>query len=179
MNMSTTELHSDAQSTKGKPTDCLEPLAAWEISLKTVTAVLRLCGVKMESEVKIPMTWFDVLVQLVETPGGRLRMRDLAELVILSPSGLTRLVDRIEKAGLVVREASREDRRETAVVLTEEGLALALRARETHHRHLQEYFSRHLNDDDMKALWAAFSKVRNGLTGNTSDLVPRQRDGLP
>jgi DNA-binding MarR family transcriptional regulator len=156
-------------------TDGPRPITAWEISLKTVTTLMRIYGRKMESEIKIPYTWFDVLVQLVETPGERLRMRDLADLVILSPSGVTRLVDRLEKVGLVLRDASREDRREIAVMLTDEGRALAHRAREAHHRHIQEYFSSALNDDDVKALYTAFSKIRNALTETKGDLVPRQR----
>jgi len=152
----------------------IEPISAWEVSLKAVTALMRVYGRKMESEMKIPYTWFDVLVQLVETPGERLRMRDLAELVILTPSGLTRLVDRIEKAGLVRREASRKDRREMAVVLTDIGSELAVRAREAHHRHIEECFTRLLNDNDVTAIHTAFSKIRNALLDGKSELAPRQ-----
>ena len=67
------------------------------------------------------MQWFEVLLRLARTPGGRLRMSDLAAQTTLTASGLTRVVDRLEDAGLVKREACPTDRRSTYAVLTAEG----------------------------------------------------------
>jgi DNA-binding MarR family transcriptional regulator len=139
------------------------PIEAWELSLRTVTKLMQIYSRKMEAEVNIPLTWFDVLVQLVEATDGRSRMQNLAQMVILSPSGLTRLIDRIESAGLVRREPSTEDRREMYVVLTDAGRSLAHTAREAHHRHIEEYFSRHLTAEDIQALHAVMAKVKQGL----------------
>lgn len=146
----------------------VEPIVAWEASLRAVTELLRLYGRKMEAEVGIPLTWFDVLVQLYEAPSKRLRMHDLAAAVILSPSGLTRLIDRMEKAGLVQRELSTEDRRQVLVLLTQAGRTLARRARKAHHRHIQEHFSRHLTDDEVRTLHTAFTKVRQALAASAA-----------
>jgi len=153
------------RSTRGT----VDPIDAWEISLRTVTRLLGIYSRRMEAEVKISLAWFDVLVQLLGAPGGRLRMQNLAEMVVLSPSGLTRLVDRIENAGLVRREPSTEDRREMFVVLTEAGRSLAHAAREAHHRHIEEHFSRHLAPEDVQALHAALTKVRQALATSAGE----------
>jgi DNA-binding MarR family transcriptional regulator len=147
----------------------IDPIESWEITLRTVTGLMRIYSQKMQAEVEIPLTWFDVLVQLYEAPDGRLRMQDLAELVILSPSGLTRVVDRIEKAGLVRRKPSTKDRRETFVLLTKTGHAMAHRAREAHHRHIKEHFLQHLTDDDIQALHITFSNVRRNLPATSPE----------
>src|SRR5262245_16656275 len=70
-----------------------------------------------------PLTWYDVLWSLEQAPVQRLRMSELARKVVLSRSNLTRLVDRLEEAGLVARERSGEDRRGAYAVLTEQGRA--------------------------------------------------------
>ena len=68
-----------------------------------------------------PLSWYDVLLELSAAPGCRLRMHELARAVVLSRSGLTRLVDRLAKAGLLRREPDPEDGRGSFAVLTEEG----------------------------------------------------------
>ena len=73
------------------------------------------------AEHQLPLASYDVLVQLVEAPERRLRMTELAERVLLSRSGLTRLVDRLEREGLVRREACDDDARGLFAVLTEDG----------------------------------------------------------
>ena len=74
------------------------------------------------------MQWFEVLIRLARSPEHRLRMTDLAAQTILSPSGLTRAVDRLVEAGLVEREACPTDRRSTYAVLTPEGERRVLKA---------------------------------------------------
>ena len=88
-----------------------ERLAVWRLLLETHAAVVDRLSRELEAESDLPLTWYDVLLQLSGAPGGRLRMRDLAEAVLLSRSGLTRLVDRMEAAGLVCREAHPSDGR--------------------------------------------------------------------
>jgi DNA-binding MarR family transcriptional regulator len=79
-------------------------LAAWRVFL---TAHARAVGA-IERDLAagdfIPLTWYDVLVPLSEAPGGRLRLHELADRVVLSRSGLTRLLDRMERADLLRRE---------------------------------------------------------------------------
>lgn len=76
---------------------------------------------ELEQQSSLSMQWFEVLIRLARTPGHRLRMTDLAAQTNLSASGLTRAVDRMEAAGLMVREACPTDRRSTYAVLTETG----------------------------------------------------------
>ena len=110
------------------PTE-VAPAVAWGALLRTATALIRTYERAMEEEVGVPLARYDVLIQLYEAPDQRLRMQALADAVILSRSGLTRLVDRIEGEGLLLREHSREDRRGTYAVLTEAGRQMVERAR--------------------------------------------------
>jgi MarR family 2-MHQ and catechol resistance regulon transcriptional repressor len=89
----------------------------------------------------LSVQWFDVLLRLARTPGGRLRMSDLAAQTTLSASGLTRAVDRLEAAGLVRREPCPSDRRGAFAVLTAEGAARILGALPRHLRELEQVFA--------------------------------------
>lgn len=150
----------------------LEPAVVWEALLRTVTALVRTYEREMADEIGLPLTWYDVLIQLYEAPDQRLRMQALADSVVLSRSGLTRLVDRIEAAGLLRREHSREDRRGTFAVLTEAGGATVERARPLHHRGIQEHFSQHLNNEEARALYEAISKVRRANVRAPTSIGP-------
>jgi DNA-binding MarR family transcriptional regulator len=109
----------------------------------------------------IPLTWYDVLLELYEAPGRRLRLRDLARAVVLSRSGLTRTVDRLEAAGLLRREPDPTDRRGAFAALTDEGVAEMRRAWPVYARGIVEYFSRHLADDEARLLAAILERIRD------------------
>src|SRR5262252_10113988 len=94
---------------------------AWRTFLHSHSLVVSRVERRLEASLGLPFTWYDVLFQLSEAPDGRLRMHELAEAVLLSRSGLTRSVDRIESAGLVTRQAIPGDRRSTHVVITDAG----------------------------------------------------------
>ena len=145
-------------STKTEP----QQMQAWEAVIRTVGSLLKTFERELHDAVGLPLPWYDVLIQLSAAPDGRLRMQALADSVVLSRSGLTRLIDRMEKAGLVEREHSTEDRRGYYAVLTEEGRRVFLGAKPVHERGIYEHFTRHLDDDDARALVAAFNKVRQG-----------------
>src|SRR5438105_5022694 len=93
-------------------------LASWLALLQAHSVVVEAVEREMQRDVGLPLAWFDVLIQLANAPDGRLRMQDLARSVLLSKSGLTRLVDRLVDAGLVGRAACEGDRRVTYAVLT-------------------------------------------------------------
>ena len=137
-------------------------MEAWEAVIRTVGSLLKTFERELQETESLPLTWYDVLVQLSAEPDGRLRMQALAESVVLSRSGLTRLIDRMEKAGLVGREHSTEDRRGYYAVLTEEGRRVFLRAKPVHEGGIHEHFTRYLDDSDARAVVAAFTKVRHG-----------------
>lgn len=107
----------------------------------------------------LPLGWYDVLVQLDEAPGGRLRMHDLARAVLLSRAGLTRLVDRMCAAGFVGREACESDRRGRFVTLTAAGREALCAAAPVHLRGVYEHFSAHLSAAEGEGLRAALGRV--------------------
>jgi DNA-binding MarR family transcriptional regulator len=134
-------------------------LAVWRLFLEAHAAVTDRLGRELEAECHLPLTWYDVLLQLADAPGRRLRMRDLADAVLLSRSGLTRLVDRMEAAGLVVREATATDRRGADAVLTDAGRTALRRAAPVHLRGVQEHFAAHVTDEGLGGLREALCRI--------------------
>jgi DNA-binding MarR family transcriptional regulator len=108
---------------------------------------------------------YDVLLCLKRAPGGetRLRLSELAKAVTLSRSGLTRLVDRLEKAGLLRREACPSDRRGAFAVLTPKGSDALRRTWPAYARAIQEHFARHLSDEEAAVLARAFGRILRAL----------------
>jgi DNA-binding MarR family transcriptional regulator len=135
-----------------------ERLRAWRLYFESALALVDVLDAELERDAGIPLRWYDALVHLEETPDG-LRMNELAERILYSKSGFTRVVDRMEEAGLVRRVRPENDRRSILVVLTDKGRGTMEQARR-HHRHgIEEHFARHLADTDVKALTRAFEKV--------------------
>jgi len=98
-----------------------ERLRAWRLYFESALALLDVLDSELEREAGIPLRWYDVLVQLEESPEG-IPMNALAERILYSKSGFTRVVDRMEEAGLVRRVRPQHDRRSILVVLTKEGI---------------------------------------------------------
>ena len=135
-----------------------ERLRAWRLYFESALALIDVLGAELERDAGIPMRWYDVLVHLEEIPEG-LRMNELAERILYSKSGFTRVVDRMEEAGLVQRVRPENDRRSILVILTDQGRTTMEHARR-HHRHaIEQHFSRHLSDTDIKALTRALEKL--------------------
>lgn len=140
-------------------------LGAWESFLHAHARAWEQLSRELKEERGIELSWYDVLYQLSKAPGQRLRLQDLANRVLYSRSGLTRLVDRMAKAGLVTREPCEEDRRGTWAVLTAEGLRTFRRAAPTHLRGIQEHFVRKLTDEEVEVIARAMEKVAGKQTG--------------
>jgi DNA-binding MarR family transcriptional regulator len=135
-----------------------ERLRAWRLYFESALALVDVLDAELTRDAGIPLRWYDALVHLEETPDG-LRMNELAERILYSKSGFTRVVDRMEAAGLVRRVRPDDDRRSILVVLTDEGRTTLERARR-HHRHaIEQHFSSHLADTDIKALARGLEKV--------------------
>jgi DNA-binding MarR family transcriptional regulator len=98
-----------------------EQLRAWRAFLTAHSMMLRRISHDLEQAGLPPLTWYDVLATLRDAPEGQLRQVEIAERVLLSHSGLSRLIDRIEDAGLVERRQCETDRRAFFVALTDEG----------------------------------------------------------
>jgi DNA-binding MarR family transcriptional regulator len=123
-------------------------------------------GQAMERATGLPPTWFEVLANLSEGPR---RMSELAEDLTLSRGGATRLVARLEDAGLVIRETPAHDRRATFARLTDAGAAALGRAKPVHLAAVEEGFGRHLSEEQAASMLAAFAQV---LVGNGFDCAP-------
>jgi DNA-binding MarR family transcriptional regulator len=101
---------------------CDDPrITAFGMLIEAHAAIAGAVGRDLEEAGGMPVAWFEVLIRLARTPGDRLRMSELAGQVALSTSGLTRLVDRVEAAGLIARETCPSDRRGAYAVLTDAG----------------------------------------------------------
>jgi DNA-binding MarR family transcriptional regulator len=116
----------------------------------------------VERAAGLSMAEYEVLLRIAGAEGGRLRMVDLAGLLLVSKSGVTRLVDRLEGEGLVEREFSPEDRRLTFARITAAGRRALDRASPAFAASLERVFSRHLGDRDVTCLRTALRKVLEG-----------------
>jgi len=134
------------------PRPSREELAAWRAFLRAHAVITRALEAELVAEQDLPLASYDVLVQLAEAPGHRLRMTELADAVLLSRSGVTRLVDRLEKAGLVARCRVEGDGRGVAAELTSDGLARLRVASRTHLAGVARHFAARLDPDDLAAL---------------------------
>lgn len=104
---------------------------------------------------------FEVLLRLARTPDQRLRMSDLAEQVLMSASGLTRVADRLEAAGLLLRATCDEDRRGTWAVLTDAGLRRLLAALPGHLDVVDRWFTGVLTDAELETVTDVLRRVRD------------------
>ena len=141
-----------------------QELAAWRGFLRVHAALVRDLDRELEESHGLPLTHYEVLLHLANAPDDRLRMSDLAGSVLLSQSGVTRLVDRMEKAGLVAREPCPEDRRVLYARLTEAGKSRLADARPTHLAGVRARFLDHFEPPELVELAAAWERLRPGVT---------------
>jgi len=120
----------------------------------------------------LPRVWLEVLVRVGRSPGGQLRMSDLAAQVALSPSGLTRAVDKIEEAGLVARVSCPSDRRGAFVQLTEASRERLDTIIPAHLTHLEESFTGLLSPTELARFTATLRKLRDHLNPGAAQLSP-------
>jgi len=118
---------------------------------------------RMEAEGSITTQSFDVLIRLARTEGHQLRMSELAAQTALTPSGLTRAIDRLQFQGLVARRVCPEDRRGAFALLTPSGEELMARAIPDHIAHVDEVLSELFDPEEEKALDALLRKLRDHL----------------
>lgn len=135
-----------------------ERLAVWRQFLVTHAAIIQMLERELRVERQLPLNWYEVLLLLNEAK-GRLRMSELASRMVVNRSSLTRLIDRMEESGLVVREPCPDDGRGFFAVITPDGRETLRRAAPVHLRGIQEHFAQHLTDSDTAALGKAFAKL--------------------
>lgn len=131
-----TEIATAAQNS----TRTEDQLPAWRAFLRAHSMMLRRITRDLEDAGLPPLTWYDVLAAVDEAEERRLRQVEIAERILISNSGLSRLVDRIEKAGLIERIACPEDRRSIFVAITPSGTEMLDRMRPVYARGVAEDF---------------------------------------
>lgn len=152
-------------------------MAAWRAFLGAHARATAQLSRELLDEESLPLTWYDVLVQLSEAPDHRLRMQELADCVLLSQSGLTRLVDRMQKHGLVERLRCASDGRGTFATLTPAGLDQLRSAYPTHLRGVRTWFADLLDEEEAAVLTRALRRVADAAHPSAQPGVPDRTDG--
>ena len=144
-------------------------LAAWRGFLRVHGALIRELDADLSAADDLPLRSYEVLLLLEDAPQRRLRMSDLSRSALLSPSGVTRLVDRLERDGLVERERCPEDGRGYNAVLTAAGADRVARARTTHLAGVRRLFLDKLDDGDLPRLAAYWDRLVPGAAGTDAE----------
>jgi DNA-binding MarR family transcriptional regulator len=137
-------------------------IGVWRSFLRAHARVVGELEGELNARAGLPLSWYDVLLQLAEAPHRRLRMSELADRVLLSRSGLTRLVDRLQAAGLVRREADPNDARGTFTVLTDAGLVRLRAAAPVHLSGIQQRWLSHFSHDELVELGELLGRIAPG-----------------
>lgn len=161
-----TRTHDD-QARPGGDDGCLKELVdrlqqetpLWQDFLLVHRRLVSRLAEQMMTDHRLPLDWFDVLIHLANVPGMRLRQRDLRDRLLLSESGVSRLLVRIAQAGLIERTPAGDDRRGVAVELTDRGRQALSSAIESHLRLVASLFTDRLTATDRAALNRILSKL--------------------
>ncbi|WP_252375058.1 MULTISPECIES: MarR family winged helix-turn-helix transcriptional regulator [unclassified Nonomuraea] len=137
----------------------VDELAVWRMLQRAQVRITRHLEAELLVAHDLPLASYDVLMQLAEAPERRLRMNDLADRVLLSRSGLTRLIDRLQRDGLVAREACADDARGLFAVLTERGASRLAEATPTYLRGIRTQFLDMLGPDDIGQVRSMLAKL--------------------
>ena len=142
--------------------------AAWRALLATHAALVDRLSEELQDERDLPLPWYEVLLFLNRASDGRLRMGELAGSLLLTPSGVTRLVDRMEAEGLVRRQRCPSDRRGWLAVITPTGRSRLRAAAPIHLRGVEEHFGRHLSDEEADLMASVLGRVLTELRPDTA-----------
>ncbi|MER7499292.1 MarR family transcriptional regulator [Nonomuraea pusilla] len=137
-------------------------LMAWRGMLEVESRILPLLDADLRRRADVTINEFDVLYQLWIAPGQRCRMKDLADAVLVTPSGITRMVVRLEERGLV-RRVTEQGRQAVEAELTPEGERRLRQAMDAHFREVRRLFIDHLSETDVTRLVALWRRLRGNL----------------
>jgi len=137
-------------------------LAAWRGFLRVHAALTKQLDAELAAIHGLPLSSYEVLLHLADAPEGRMRMSELAETVLLSRSGLTRLVDRLEREGVVRRESCPSDARGSNAVVTDAGRERLSTARATHLAGVRERFLDRFSAAEQRALAGYWERLAPG-----------------
>jgi DNA-binding MarR family transcriptional regulator len=144
-------------------------LAAWRGLLEAHSTLVAELDAELERAHGLPLTSYEVLMYLGDAPGGKLRMGELADRLLLSRSGITRLVDRLARQGLIERERCKDDGRGYYALLTDSGRELLAGARPDHLAGVRRHFVDRLEPAQIDALAEVWSRLRVQPSGRGLD----------
>lgn len=153
-----------------------ERFLAWLDLIRAQARVTEALERSLEREVGMPLAFSEVLVQLEKAPGRRMRMRELGASIFLSKSGVSRLVTRMERAGLVVRQGDPGNLCATYAALTEQGRDAFRKAAPVNVREVEERFSRHLDRDEAATLRRVLGRIIRAAGDEPCRSLPRLAD---
>lgn len=136
-----------------------EELEAWRGMLRAHAELTKALDVELSREHKLPLSSYEVLLHLADAPDGRMRMSELADSVLLSRSGLTRLVDRLEREGLLTRTRCKDDARGFFAQITPQGRRLFGAARRTHLEGVRNLFLSRFSRGELRTLGELWAKL--------------------
>ena len=134
-------------------------MSAWGGLLRSHATLTRAMNAQLVAEHGLTLSDYDVLVHLENAPGCRMRRIDLANSVLLTASGITRLLDRLEAEGWVRKEPCSSDARVTWAVLTESGHQKLAEAAQTHHADIARLFTDRLSTEELDALGCLLGRL--------------------
>ena len=146
--------------------------AAWRGLIRLRESVMREIDRRLRQEGEISLDDYGVLITLVGRPGMRLRMSELGDRRMLTPSGITRAVTRLEERRLVCREPDPQDGRATLAALTRDGLAVLRRAQRIHHATVRELYLDRLDEREQRRLARLFEKALPGVVSSAEWPTP-------
>ena len=154
-----------------------ERIAVWRALLTIhVEATERINDALAAAHV-LSLAEYDVLLTLYEAEGKRLRLSDLARAVLLTRSGTTRLIDRLEAQNLLVREACATDRRGTFAVLTDAGVNALRRTWPVYADNIARHFADYLTDEEVEVFTRATTRILDALSNTPADVSPAPPPG--
>ena len=140
-------------------------LGAWRGLLRAHAMLVKRLDAELETAHGLALTSYEVLLYLSHADGRRMRMCDVADSVLLSRSGLTRMIDRLERDGLVERVSCPDDARGSYAQLTDHGLSRLREAQATHLDGVREHFLGHFSAEELDTLAGAWERIGANLPG--------------
>ena len=139
--------------------ECERRDQAWPLFLKTYSTLVEALESELQAASDLPLSWFEVLLQLQDAEGGRRRMNDLAESLLLSKSGITRLIDRMSSDGLIERRPCETDRRVVYAAITRKGRNAYKKAAPIAFRGIEKHFTRVLSAAELRTFRTTLEKL--------------------
>ena len=138
-----------------------ERVVLFGLLLETNARLSRSLGVELEAACDLPLAWFEVLLQLRKAPEGRLKMNQIADAIVHSSGGTTRLIDRLEEAGYVTRQLCPSDRRAIYVAISAQGNEKLDEALNVHLDYLEDNLAKRLSDEERTTLATLLKKLNS------------------